>query len=157
MVLPRLPMTKALLGLYAPGVKGGMAAEMPIGLLTVPKLPDPDDPETLVAAKAPYQVLWPLWTNTSGPPLHDADADSEWIYQLSLYSVKGDQLEWMQDRAKRIIVGRNPDGSWLFPLEVAGMKVMERALGEDIGADPSAGEGLLSAVLRFGIKVTPDY
>lgn len=148
--LPRLPMTKAIKALFV-----AQFHPKPIGLAVAPRMADPEDPSTLIAVPPPYGVLHALWTTTGGPPLHDPNADSEWNYQLSLYAEKGDQLEWMLDKARAVWVGRNPDRSWRHPIEVEGMKVMDRELRDDLGADPSGAS--IDAVLRLAIKVTPDY
>lgn len=152
--LPRLPMTKALKALFESQFA---SAGMPVGLMAAPKVPETVGSPRLILAQPPYWILHPLWTTTSGPPLFDPNADAVWNYQASAYSIKGDQIEWMLDHARPLIVGKDAAGGWLHPLVIAGMHVMDRALSEDIGVDPNGSEGVHDAVLRFAISVTPDY
>lgn len=155
MVLPRLPMTKALRTLFETEFE---PAGMPVGLGSVPLMPNPEPAapadEQFVPVKVPYWILHPLWTTTFGPPMSDPNADADWNYQASAYSAKGSQIEWMLDKARELVVGKNPDRTWAHPLAVDGMHVMDRTLAEDLGADPTTGT---NGILRFVIKVTPDY
>lgn len=144
-VLNRLPMSKHLKALIAD------RTTIATGLSSIPRVPSEADPDTFVSVPAPYFILYPLWVNLSGPPFVAPEADAEWIYQVTAIAEKGDQLEWMRDKVLTTVLGRSPSGAFVVPIEVAGMRVMDRSLKEDGGMEP----GSMESTLRFALKVTP--
>lgn len=151
-ILKRLPMSKKIVAVLTANV----AADMHVGLTTIPRWQDTStNPPRYVNHAVPYFIVYPLTAGLSGPPFgagrHD---DVEWLYQVSAYSERGDQLEWMRDKALEVFLGKAPDGTWLHDLAVPGMKIMERNLAEDSGIGESAG-GIIPSDLRFSLLVTP--
>lgn len=148
-ILPRLPMSKALRGLLAEG------QPYPVGLGAIPRIPDPEAPagsDAKIAAAPPYLILYPLWsTSLESTPLVAPDSDWEWNYQVTGVAERGDQTEWIRDRVLQLLLGRNADGSFETPLEVPGIRVMNRWLSDDSGTEP----GTLSTDLRIVLSVTP--
>ena len=146
-VLPRYPMTKKI------HADLGAALGIPVGLNAVPKVSDGSG--GLELAKAPYAIVYSLWRNLSGPMFGAAQVDAEWVYQVTLYGERGDQLELLMDKVFAFFIGKT-DGHWTHPLDVDGLAVMDRVFKEDTGVDTGdPTSGTLDAVARFGILVTP--
>ena len=114
----------------------------------------------------PYYVVDSLTTDLSGAPLADENEDAELVYQVT--SISGpdptkpdsagalDQVEWMADKARRTVLGRDPDtGLWLHPLTVAGYKVMRRQLETEPGGTNDPEDAIISYVQRFRFVLTP--
>ena len=137
-ILPRLPMTKAIQTLLA------TESGKPVGVAAIPRIPVPGGPDgALVQAVAPYYILEPLWSITSGPIWSTPDADADWVYQVSWSGKNGTQDEWLRDKVLQVMLSRT-NGAFTYPLEVDGISVMDRGLKEDAGT-----------VLRFVVSVTP--
>ena len=148
-VLPRLPMSKHLRVLLEE------ETGHPVGLSAIPRKVPPGQTGPATAQspeKPPYFILYPGWATTSGPPFATPDADAEWVYQVTAVADRGDQLEWMRDKVIGIFLARKEDGSFVVPIEVAGIRVMNRTLQDDAGQDA----GDLQSALRFTLYVTPS-
>lgn len=142
-LIPRAPTTAALLAAlrakFLPILVGDGAVPLTAGG---------------VSAKAPYAVLLPLWSNLSGPPYgQDRHADAEWVYQLSLYGLRGDQIEGMRDKAFGVVLGKTGTG-YTVDLDTDEVKIMERDLKEDNGVGEPSGS-VLPLDLRFSLHATP--
>jgi len=140
-------MTKALKALLA------TATGKPCEIRTIPRLSDG------TAVAAPFTILYPLWSNYSGPAFHDIHEDVEWNYQASLAALRGDQIEVFHDKIVRGIVGKSSDGQHLFGLVVDGMKVMSRDMGNENDGGSSQEDtkaGIITHDIRFSITVTPE-
>lgn len=146
-LLPRAPTTAKLLAAlrerFAPILVGDAA---------VPLLPDK------TPARAPYAVLVPLWSVLDGPPFGNArHSDAQWVYQLSLYGLRGDQLEGMRDKAFSVVLGKD-DAGYRHDLDTLDgeepTKITERALDDDAGIGEPSGS-VLPLDLRFRLFATP--
>mgnify|MGYP006189841959 CR=1 FL=1 len=149
-LLPRAPMTTKIQDTLA-GALG-----IPFGTAAAPRVPSTGDASTLVAATAPYGVLYPLWRNLSGPPFGAANVDAEWVYQVTLIAERGDQADFLLDRVFQVFLGKDAAGEWVHPFDVPGLSVMDRTFKEDAGIDPAdPAIGVFDAIARFGVHVTP--
>jgi hypothetical protein len=114
---------------------------------------------------ADYYILHRIDRITSGAPFTDLNEDATLIYQVT--SVSGpdpadpasfgteDQLEWLEDKARQAILGRDPaTGLWLHPLTVPGIKVMSRRPDVEAGGTPDAENGIMSSASRFAFDLT---
>jgi len=149
-VLNRLPMTKKL----RTELTEFMGMDFPVGLGSIPLVGNLDN-RTL--AKPPYLIIYPLWRTSLAGTWSQPDADVDWTYQISGFSERTDQLEWIRDKVTEFFLARNPDGSFAHPLDVEGMHVINRYLKEDVGSDPATAGGVIASDMRFGVVVTPDY
>lgn len=144
MTPPRLPLTRALLAAIAAGTG------RPCGHGVIPR----DSQGT--PASVPYAILDSLPGLFSGPPFADWQADAVWTYQLTAVGERADQVEWLADRSRTVLVGRSAD-DWVTPLVAPGLEVIDRELVVDGGGDPVDGNrgNIISYVQRFTITVTP--
>jgi hypothetical protein len=120
-------------------------------------------------AAPPFYLLYSVGTSVSGAPLADMNEDAHPVYQIT--SVSGadtsvaqstasqDQLEWMADKARSALLGRDPGtGLWLYPLTVPGVSCMARSLDIDLGNQPGGTPeqeaGIMTYVQRFRFDLT---
>jgi hypothetical protein len=152
-VLKRLPMTKLLRDRLTVALGDGYS--LAVGAAPRTQVVG-SNPPVFVGVDAPYVILYPLWTNTSGT-WSQPDADAEWLYQASMFGKRWDQNEWMRDRLVSWIFSRTPDGQFRNALEVEGMRVMDRSIRDDTGYAPdnAVPSGIIQSDLRFSLKVTP--
>lgn len=149
-LIPRAPVTRALREL----LEG--AVGIPFGIAAAPRVPSTESASTLVAATAPYGILYPLWRNLSGS-LGAPDGMAELVYQASVLAERGDSLDVYMDSVFDVFLGRNADRSWKHPLEVPGAWVMDRVAKDEAGIDPAdAKVGVFEGVARFGLHLTPS-
>ncbi|MCI3279091.1 hypothetical protein [Streptomyces cylindrosporus] len=112
-----------------------------------------------------YYILYALPGTFSGAPISDLTEDATLTYQVT--SVSGpdpadpdsygtqDQLQWLDDKARRAILERNPvTGKWLNPLAAPGIKVMSRQHAGEAGETPDATDAIMSSAQRFTFQVT---
>lgn len=112
-----------------------------------------------------YYILWRIDRNTGGAPFSDLNEDATLIYQITSVSAPDpqdpdsygtqDQLEWMEDKAREAILGRDPaTGEWLHALSVPGVKVMARMADIEAGGTPDPTDGIMSSASRFRFDLT---
>ncbi|MCR8573078.1 hypothetical protein [Streptomyces sp. Isolate_219] len=150
MTAARLPVTRALAALIA------KTTGRPCGVGELPRLQD--ESGEWEPASAPYTILDSLPGDFSGPPLWDWHADAAWTYQVTSVGERDDQVQWLSDRVRAGIVGRNGNGDgWAHDLWVPQARVIDRELDHDSGGEPSvsAAGAIVSYVQRFTITVTP--
>lgn len=137
------------------------ATGMPVGLGKIPTSPD-----GTTEIIPPYYVLYSLPLAVGGAPLADMNEDASLTYQVT--SVSGpdpavpqstsaeDQAEWMADRARTALLGRDPvTRLWLYDIAPEGWKCTCRELDIEPGAADSAGDAIISYVQRFRFDLTP--
>ena len=100
-----------------------------------------------------FAVLYAIPPSTfDGPPLADGHADVTWTYQVTCVGLREDQLTWLGDKVRTVMLGR-AGGGWAFDLTAPGMSVMDR---EHTGDSPIISEGeAVSYAELFTVKVTP--
>lgn len=148
-MIVRLPVTMALSALLA------SASGLPVGRGSKPTNANP-----------PYYLLYALPAEVSGAPLADEHEDASFVYQVT--SVSGpdptkpdsrgvaDQAEWMGDKARTAILGRDPvTGLWLHTLTIPGAKVIGRSLDTEPGGTNDPSDAIMSYVQRFRFDLTP--
>lgn len=125
----------------------------PCGLAQRPKGPGPGYADL----DPPYAILYPLWQTLDGPPFGGMrHADAWWTYQVSLFALRGDQLEVMRDKVVEVIFGKTESGDeWATSLDTAGVKIVDREDSDDTGGEEPVA-GVFPSSLRFRIKATPD-
>jgi hypothetical protein len=156
-VIERLPVTRMVAAALT-SASGGLAVGRG-------KIPPSDDGVTPV--NPPYYLLYALPLSLSGAPYADMNEDASLIYQVT--SVSGpdpsipqsagdeDQAEWMADKARTGILGRNPvTGLWLYEVAPTGWRCLCRELDIEPGADSAPGDGIISYVQRFRFDLTPS-
>lgn len=156
-MIERLPVTRMVAAVLTVA-SGGMAVGRG-------KIPPSEDGITPVVP--PYYLLYALPLSLSGAPYADMNEDASLTYQVT--SVSGpdpaipqsagddDQVEWMADRARTALLGRDPvTGLWLYEIAPAGWKVMCRELDIEVGADSAPSDGIISYVQRFRFDLTPS-
>ncbi|MFE9461714.1 hypothetical protein [Streptomyces californicus] len=147
-MIARLPVTMALSALLA------SATNTPVGRGRKP-----------VNTNPPYHLLQAVSAQTSGAPFTDLNEDITLVYQVT--SISGpdpnrpdshgvaDQVEWMADKVRRAILGRDPEtGLWLHPLVVPGVKVIGRSLDTEPGGSSDPADAIMSYVQRFRFDLT---
>lgn len=148
-MIDRLPVTMALSALLA------SATKLPVGRGSKPANTIP-----------PYYLLYSIPAEVSGAPLADEHEDASFVYQVT--SVSGpdpakqdsrgvaDQAEWMADKARTAILGRDPvTGLWLRTLTIPGVKVQSRSLDVEAGGTNDPSDAIMSYVQRFRFNLTP--
>jgi hypothetical protein len=113
----------------------------------------------------PYFLLHAVTAQTGGAPFSDLNEDSSLVYQVT--SVSGpdpatpdshgvaDQAEWMADKARTAILGRDPaTGLWLHELVIPGVKVIGRSLDTEPGGTNDPADAIMSYVQRFRFDLT---
>ena len=140
-MLSRLQMNKALRLMLATGVG------KPVGMGGFPTTAGG------VPVQGQYAVLYAIPPSVfTGPPLADGHADVTWTYQVTCVGQREDQLTWLGDKVRTVMLGRTAAG-WVTPLVAPGMSVMDR---EHAGDSPVVSEGeLLSYAELFTVRVTP--
>ncbi|WP_432185499.1 hypothetical protein [Streptomyces tendae] len=112
-----------------------------------------------------YYILWRIDRQTGGAPFSDLNEDATLIYQITCVSAPDPtkpgsfgsqaQLEWLEDKARDVILGRDPaTGLWLHPLTVPGIKVMARRPDIEAGGTPDPADGIMSSASRFAFDLT---
>ena len=112
-----------------------------------------------------YYIVYFITRTTTGAPFSDLNEDAELTYQVT--SVSGpdptdpdsygtqDQLEWMDDKARRAVLGRDPaTRAWLHDMEIAGARVTGRRAAGEAGETPDAADAIMSSAQRFTLTVT---
>ncbi|MFJ5307478.1 hypothetical protein [Streptomyces sp. NPDC088350] len=143
----RLPVTRALTALVE------QITGRPCGVGELPRVQGKSGWEP---ATVPYTVLDSLPAEFTGPPLWDWHADAAWSYQVTSVGERADQVEWLADRVRAGLVGRDDNG-WAYDLRIPQLRVIDRELTYDAGGEPSvsAAGAIVSYVQRVTITVTP--
>jgi hypothetical protein len=126
-VTARLPVTRALAALVE------QTTGRPCGIGELPRVQGKSGWEP---AAVPYTILDSLLAEFTGPPLWDWHADAAWSYQVTSVGQRADQVEWLADRVRAGLVGRDGDG-WTHDLRIPQLRVIDRELTYDAGGEPS--------------------
>lgn len=149
MVTPsKLPWSKVLQTMLAE------ATGKPCGLGSAPTL-DAVAPSTeRLPAPPPFTILYPMPGGlVRAPAWDDAYDEATWIYQVTAVTAKDDrQAIWLLDKVRSAWLDRNPDGTYVRDVSVAGWSAT-RGWEEDAGRDSDT--PIVSYVERYWIRVTP--
>jgi hypothetical protein len=112
-----------------------------------------------------YYILYFITRSTDGAAFSDLNEDADITYQVT--SVSGpdpnepdsygtqSQIQWMDDKARRAILGRDPNTRrWLYDLAVPGCRVTARRSAGEAGETPDATDAIMSSAPRFTFCVT---
>ncbi|MGW2700831.1 hypothetical protein [Streptomyces sp. NPDC001340] len=102
----------------------------------------------------PYSVLYELGQVAGfGPPFGDADADARVYVQISSVGTTAEQVSLHADKVRAAFLARVPgDGRFANPINVAGARVIDRALDQEDGT--SVTSGTYTYVQRFALTVS---
>ncbi|MFF2571225.1 hypothetical protein [Streptomyces sp. NPDC058084] len=106
-------------------------------------------------AEPPYSVLRSLTLTLDGAPLTDRNEDSTTYYQVDCVARTHAQAEWLADRVRRGVLGRDEHGTWLYALTVPGWNCYARELDLDAGPEDDPAAVIVSYVIRFQLDWTP--
>ncbi|WP_435058520.1 hypothetical protein [Streptomyces sp. bgisy060] len=106
-------------------------------------------------AEPPYSVLRSLPLTLDGAPFSDRHEDSTTYYQVDCVARSHAQAEWLADRARTGVLGRDAHGAWLHDLAVPGWACYARGLDLDAGPEDDPGAAIVSYVIRFQFHWTP--
>ncbi|MCX4885863.1 hypothetical protein [Streptomyces sp. NBC_00847] len=112
-----------------------------------------------------YYILYFITRTTDGAPFSDLNEDAELTYQVSAVSGPDpddpdsygtqDQLQWLDDKARRAILERDPNTRrWINALTVAGCRVTGRRAAGEAGETPDPSDAIMSSAQRFTFTVT---
>lgn len=141
MSLPSLPVLKAVQSLLQ------THTGKPFGLMRLP-LDGAGHPVT-----GQYGIVHPVTRMDTGAPFGDGGDWSEQHVQVTVLGERGDQAVWLQDKSREVMIGQNGDGSYVHPLTVVGMKVLQRRLDVELGPGDDSG-GIVPLVSRYVVVVT---
>lgn len=112
-----------------------------------------------------YYIVHFITRSDDGAPFTDDNEDAELTYQID--SVSGpdpqdpdsygtqDQVHWMDDKARKAILARNPvTRAWLHDLTIPDGKVIGRRAAGGAGETPDASDAIMSSAPRFTFSVT---
>ncbi|TQE33066.1 hypothetical protein [Streptomyces ipomoeae] len=102
----------------------------------------------------PYTVVHALPLTLSGAPFSDLNEDAGTLYQVDCVARQHDQAEWLADKVRTGVLGRDPAGAWLNALNLPGWTCYARSLDLDAGTDTDAAAGVVSYTLRFRLDWT---
>ena len=112
-----------------------------------------------------YYVLWRIDRTTSGAPFSDLNEDATLIYQVTCVSAPDpadpdsfgvqSQLEWLEDKAREVILGRDPvTRTWLHDINAPGIRIMARRPDIEAGGTSDPADGIMSSASRFAFDLT---
>ncbi|MFG3337004.1 hypothetical protein ACGFZZ_33920 [Streptomyces tendae] len=140
-MIERRLVTSALQGLLA------AATGKPCGMGVLPQLGGKP-------AEPPYSVLRSLPLTLAGAPFADQHEDADTVYQVDCVARTHDQAEWLGDRARTGVLGRDGRGGWLHTLTVPGWSCYARDLDLDAGPEDDAAAAIVFYVIRFRLRWT---
>lgn len=112
-----------------------------------------------------YYILYRVGRVTGGAYFTDLNEDATLTYQVMCVSARDvdlpdsfgtqDQLEWLEDKARQVILGRNPvTRAWLHDISVPGIRVLARRADVEAGGTPDATDGIMSSASRFAFDLS---
>lgn len=142
MILERRPVTDALAGVLV------TATGKPCGTGALPLVDGKP-------AEPPYTVLRSLPLTLAGAPFTDQREDASTLYQVECVARQHAQAEWLADKVRTGVLGRDARGAWLYDLKVPGWSCYARDLDLDAGTEPDPSAVIVSYVIRFQLDWTP--
>lgn len=112
-----------------------------------------------------YYILYRVDRDTGGAYFTDLNEDATLTYQVTCVSAKNvglpdsfgtqDQLEWLEDKAREVILGRHPvTRVWLHDISVPGIRVLARRADVEAGGTPDPTDGIMSSASRFAFDLS---
>jgi hypothetical protein len=112
-----------------------------------------------------YYIVDRVDRQTGGAPFSDLNEEATLIYQVTCVSAPDpaepgsfgvqSQLEWLEDKAREVILGRNPvNRAWLYDITAPGIKVMARRPDAEPGGTSDPADGIMSSAIRFAFDLT---
>lgn len=75
----------------------------------------------------PYGILYPIpGGGFSGSPLYHPDEDASFVYQVTSVGLRDDQAEWMADKVREAMLGRDDQGSFVHEMTVEDLVIVSR-------------------------------
>ncbi|HEX9991353.1 MAG TPA: hypothetical protein VGB14_00355 [Acidimicrobiales bacterium] len=105
------------------------------------------------AGVEPFAVVYPIPGGSSDGPAQWPHADVDRVYQVSSVGKDRWQAEWMADKVRAAILGRNGNGAYVNPITVDGVVVFER--DEYAQGAPIREGALVSIGDRYVLRTTP--
>jgi len=107
-----------------------------------------------------YYILYRLPRQTDGAYFTDLNEDATITYQVTCVSAQDtgvpgsfgtqDQLEWLEDKAREVILGRDPvTRDWLHDITAPGIRVLARRADVEAGGTSDPTDGIMSSASRF--------
>lgn len=147
----RAPVTAAVVAL----LKWGTGR--PMGEARVPPGGTDEAPDVTEAPELPYSIVYALPGGSyGGPGLVDPQADIEWPYQVTSVGADRTQAEWMRDLCHRVMVLRDADGAFVWPMTIGdgtSIAVMDRRSETPGGETPS--DGTVALAETYYVVTTP--
>jgi hypothetical protein len=82
-----------------------------------------------IPADIPYVIIYPISTiDWGGTPLDYPNEMLEFVVQTTSVGEIPEQAEKMADMVRKIMVGRNANGSYLYPFTIANMTILNREM-----------------------------
>jgi hypothetical protein len=108
-------------------------------------------------ADYPYGILYVIdGGGYSGPPFHHPEADADCVYQLTSVGLTVSNVEFMADKARTAILGRDENGAFATDIPAPeGWIVNNRRPDTPPGGVDQTGKDLYQVVERFVLSVTP--
>ena len=103
------------------------------------------------APEVPYGIVYAIAGGGVDGGFADPHTDATFVYQLSSVGATREQAEWLADRARRAVLGRDPTGALLFPLAAADLLVIYRD-ADSVGGVERDG-GFFTAADRYSFLV----
>ncbi len=112
-----------------------------------------------------YYILYRVDRATDGAVFSDLNEDATLVYQVTSVSAPDptkpdsygvqEQLEWLEDKARQVLLGRDPvTGRWLHDITATGIKVMARRPDAEPGGTSDPADGIMSSAIRFAFDLT---
>ncbi|MFD5878503.1 hypothetical protein [Streptomyces yangpuensis] len=105
-------------------------------------------------AETPYTVLRSLTLSLAGAPFTDLHEDASTHYQVDCIARQHTQAEWLADRVRTGVLGRDAAGQWLRPLSIPGWSCYARGVSLDAGPEDDPAAAIVSYVIRFQLDWT---
>lgn len=91
--------------------------------------------DTKIVADVPYAIIYPLpgGGSVAGSQLYHPDEDMVFVYQVTSVALRDDQADWMGDKVRWAMLGRDGQGAFRWALTPSGMTITDRRLSGAAG------------------------
>ena len=145
-VVARLPVDTAFVAMLRDNLQFPKAVYYGDSAQTESGMPPPDAP-------LPYAIVYAIdGGDIYGPPLTDPEGDVECIFQVTCVGGTSAQAILVADEVRTTVLGRNPTGTFLTPLELPAGEVIDRQSAFGMPGTSRTGK-LWNAFPRFTLYV----